>query len=110
MAKRPKHVVCTQCRLGQERVLKRSFLGFFKFACEECETQSTYPLSMGYVAIYALAILFAVVTGVFGEFRCGLLAIGGVFALAFDFGIRRRANEAIKNERSKGQVVAEVFK
>ncbi|MFT5354702.1 MAG: hypothetical protein ACI9KE_001910 [Polyangiales bacterium] len=110
MAKQPKHVVCTQCRLGQERVMKQSFLGFFKFACEECETQNTYPLSMTYAVIYGLAILSAVATGFLGEFRCGILAIGGVLALAFDFGIRRRAKEALKNERSKGQVVADVFK
>lgn len=110
MAKKPKHVVCTQCRLGQDQVMKQSFLGFFKFACEECKTANTYPLSMGYAVIYGLSILIAVVTSARGEFRCGILAIGGIFALAFDFGIRRRANEAIKNERSKGQVVADVFK
>lgn len=110
MAKKPKHVVCTQCRLGQDQVMKQSFLGFFKFVCEECKTENTYPLSMGYAVIYGLAILTAVVTGARGEFRCGILAIGGIVALAFDFGIRRRAKEAIKNERSKGQVVADVFR
>lgn len=110
MAKKAKHVVCTHCRLGQERVLKQSFLGFYKFACEECQAENTYPLSTGYAVIYGLAIAFAVITGVRGEFRCGILAIGGVFALAFDFGIRRRAKEAQQNERSKGQVVADVFK
>lgn len=90
--------------------MKQSFLGFYKFACEECQAESTYPLSMAYVAIYGLAIFIAVATAASGEFRCGILAIGGVVALAFDLGIRKRAKEALAGERSKGQVVADVFK
>ena len=110
MAKKPKHVVCVDCRLGQEQTLKQTFLGFFRFTCRDCEVVSTYPLSMGYRVIYGLAILSFVGLFVNGTAPCGILGVGGIIALAYDFGIRRRANEAIANERSAGEVFAETFK
>lgn len=110
MAKKAKHVACVHCRLGQERVLKQSFLGFYKFACEECEVESTYPLPTSYVAIYALSIVVAVVSGAMGQYRCGVLAAFGVIALAYNMGIYARSKAALAGERSKGQVVADQFK
>lgn len=109
MAKKPKHVVCLHCRLGQERELKQTFLGFFKFTCAQCEKESTYPLSNGYLAVYALAILGFVVGLAMGRVRFVILGVAGLFALAFDFKIRRAAKEARAHERTCGEVIAEVF-
>lgn len=108
MAKKPRRVVCTGCNLGQDRVLKQTFLGFFRFDCEECGEQVTYPLPTSYVVIYALAILslFGLVVG---KGACGVLAIGGIIALSFDIGIRRRVKAAEAHERTRGEVVAETF-
>jgi len=110
MAKKSKHVVCVHCYLGQERPLKRTFLGFFKFTCRECDEESKYPLSTGYRVIYGLSILSLAVLFFGGRAPCAVLSFGGAIALAYDFGIRRRANDAIAKERSMGEVVADVFK
>ena len=110
MAKKPKHVACVECRLGQERILKQSFMGFYKFSCEECEAKNTYPLPMSYVAIYGASIVIAVVTAAIGIYRCGGLAVFGLVALLYNIGIRNRSKEALENERSKTQLVADVFK
>ncbi|MEM9070346.1 MAG: hypothetical protein AAGE52_17710 [Myxococcota bacterium] len=109
MAKKPKHVVCTHCHLGQERVLKQTFLGFFRFICEECQEENTYPLPPTYVAIYGIAIVASLVSILQGGSRIGILAIGGAIALAYDFNIRRNAKEAQSKERTLGQVVSREF-
>lgn len=54
--------------------------------------------------------MVAFVSAGMGQFRCGILALFGFIALAYDFGIRRRANEAKANERSKGEALADVFR
>lgn len=109
MAKKPKRVVCTSCNLGQEQVLKQTFLGFFRFDCEECRETVTYPLPTSYVVIYALALL-TIVGFAFGKTPiCGVLAIGGIVALSFDVGIRRRVKAAEAHERTRGEVIAEIF-
>lgn len=109
VAKKPKPVVCVHCRLSQERVLKQTFLGFFKFTCEECEKESTYPLSTAYVVIYGLAILAFFVGLFFGRVQAVILAVGGGIALAYDYSIRRAANHAKANARSLGEVTADTF-
>ncbi len=67
-----------------------------------------YPLSTSYVVIYALAIL-SLFGLFFGKAACGVLAIGGIFALSFDVGIRRRVKAAEDHERTRGDVVAQTF-
>ena len=109
MAKKLEHVVCTHCHLGQEQTLKQSFLGFYKFQCRGCNESNTYPLPTSYVVIYGLAIVLALVSLLFGQLRATILAIGGLIALASDFGIRRRAKHARENERREGEIVADVF-
>ncbi|MBO6936379.1 MAG: hypothetical protein JJ863_15515 [Deltaproteobacteria bacterium] len=108
MAKKPKRVVCTACNLGQDQVLKQTFLGFYTFQCEECGEKVQYPLSATYVAIYALSIL-SLFGLFFGRGACGVLAVGGVVALALDVGIRRRVKAAEAHERTRGEVIAETF-
>jgi len=110
MAK-PKHVACAKCFLGQEHVLKRTFLGFHKFTCTHCETKNQYPLSMGYAVIYGIASLLCVVFLLLGAIPgCVIvLGVGGFFALGFDLGIRRRAKHALANEKTRDQVLTEPF-
>ncbi len=104
MGKLVKRVVCTHCFVGDERELKQSFLGFYNFQCERCQTTNTYPLSQTYVAIYVIAIVIFIAStlgAIAGQSRasCGILGIGGIVALAYDIGIRRRAREAEQRER-----------
>jgi len=109
MAKKPKRVVCTACNLTQDRMLKQTFLGFYTFQCEECAERVQYPLSTTYVVIYALSIL-SLVGLFFGRGACGVLAVGGIVALSFDVGIRRRVKAAESSARTRGEVVADTFK
>lgn len=106
MAKKREHVVCTTCFVGQDQELKQSFLGFFSFKCAHCNADSKYPLSAAYFAIYTLAVFIflgtmmsALVGG--GTPSCGILGVGGIIALSLDFGIRRKARAAEKNEQAR---------
>jgi len=113
MAK-PKRVVCTNCFYGQEHVLKRTFLGFHKFTCSLCETPNKYPLTNSYVVIYAIAAFFFVAGTILAFFgqgapTCVVLGIGGLIALGYDFGIRRKARHARDNEKTRDQIRAEPF-
>jgi hypothetical protein len=111
MAKKPRHVVCTSCHLGQEQTPKQTFLGFYRFDCEECQTRVEYPLPTSYVVIYAMAIASLIGLAFGLPVGCGvILGVAGIIALVYDVGVRRRVREAEARERSLGDVRAETFR
>lgn len=109
---RPTHVVCFSCHQGQERELKKSFLGFPSFRCESCGASSAYPLSTAYVVIYgasfALCLLATIARRGVGCFL--ILALAAIPAIALDMRARRKARFAEAHEKSRGERLAEPFR
>lgn len=109
---RPAHVVCLSCHLGQERELKKTFLGFPSFRCESCGASSTYPLSTAYFVIYgasfAICLLAMIARRGVGCFL--ILALAAIPAIALDMRARKKVRFAKAREKSRSEQLADPFR
>ena len=112
-SKPPKQVVCLSCFVRQDAWPKRTFLGFPTFVCESCNEASEYPLSTGYVAIYALSAFVALRPMITGRGNGGcflVLGIAAIPALWLHVRATRRLEIAEASAKSHGDRVADTFR
>src|SRR5688500_4895072 len=85
-------IACPKCgtRIGEKP--KRSFLGFRRFRCPACSTESTLPMTSGYRTAswmgFVLCALFGIFGGLIDRNPVGFLLWGGA-ALGFGVALPR---------------------
>ena len=93
-----KEYKCINCNASAEYEIKKSFLGFQKFKCKECEQENLYPLTKGYRITYWVVViwfsLFSMASIIRGEIPLpGILVIGGIWGLIADFKIQKKLKQ-----------------
>jgi hypothetical protein len=94
----PIDAVCTSCGTGFNQAPKRSFLGFQKLTCPNCQIEVTYPLTSGFRTTYffIIALMISMILYTFSQGGVGFpggIGIAMIYALVKDWGIRKRIAE-----------------
>lgn len=86
--------ICTKCKTKFNASPKRSFLGFQKLVCPNCQEKITYPLTKGYRITYQVIFVLMIIF-IIGQFSQGQIGYPGgigiaiIFALVRDRSIRK---------------------
>ena len=88
MSLSPITAVCSHCQNKFTEVPKKSFLGFQKLTCPECNTTLTFPLTDGYRIIYWILLIFMVLS-VIGSLSQGNFIFPGLVSFAMIFALIR---------------------